>query len=155
MKIVIAGDSAGVSLVEILAKHLKTLPDIEVVDLSQPPAGASGASEFYANIADRLANAILAKEFDRGILCCGTGIGMAMSANKVPGIRAALTHDTFSAERAAKSNNAHIITMGARVVGPELAKTILNAWLASDFDPAGPSAGNVAAIDELDKKYKK
>ena len=152
MKIAIAGDSAGVPLVEILAAHLKTLPGIEVADLSQSPAGSA---EFYANVADRLANAILAKEFDRGILCCGTGIGMAMSANKVPGIRAALTHDAFSAERAAKSNNAHIITMGARVVGPEVAKTIVNAWLASDFDPAGPSAGNVAAIDDLDKKYRK
>ena len=80
---------------------------------------------------------------------------MAMSANKVPGIRAALTHDTFSAERAAKSNNAHIITMGARVIGTELAKTIVNAWLASDFDPAGASAGNVDAIDALDRKYRK
>jgi ribose 5-phosphate isomerase B len=68
---------------------------------------------------------------------------------------AALTHDTFSAERAAKSNNAHIITLGARVIGPELAKTIVNAWLESDFDPQGASAGNVAAIDELDKKYNK
>ncbi|MEO8411775.1 MAG: RpiB/LacA/LacB family sugar-phosphate isomerase [Propionivibrio sp.] len=152
MKIAIAGDSAGVPLVEILAKHLKTLPNVEVADLSHSPAGPG---EFYANIADRVANAILAKEFDRGILCCGTGIGVAMSANKVPGIRAALAHDTFSAERAAKSNNAHILTMGARVVGPELAKTIVNAWLASDFDPAGPSAGNVAAVDELDRKYRK
>ena len=80
---------------------------------------------------------------------------MSISANKVPGIRAALTHDTFSAERAAKSNNAHIITLGARVIGPELAKTIVNAWLASEFDPQGASAGNVAAVDELDRKYRK
>ena len=78
-----------------------------------------------------------------------------MSANKVPGIRAALTHDNFSAVRAAKSNNAHIITLGARVIGTELAKNIVDAWLASDFDPNGASAGNVAAIDELDTKYKK
>ena len=68
----------------------------------------------------------------------------------MPGIRAALTHDTYSAERAAKSNNAQIITMGARVIGPELAKAIVDAWLASDFDPAGSSAGNVEAIDRLD-----
>ena len=152
MKIAIAGDSVGVALVDVLAAHLKTCKDVEVTDLSR---SATGAGEYYANIADRLACGILNKEFDRGILCCGTGIGMAMSANKVPGIRAALTHDTFSAERAAKSNNAHIITMGARVIGNELAKTIVNAWLASDFDPAGASAGNVAAIDELDRKYRK
>ena len=75
---------------------------------------------------------------------------MCISANKVPGIRAALTHDTYSAERAAKSNNAQIITMGARVIGPELAKSIVDVWLASEFDPDGPSAGNVEAIDRLD-----
>lgn len=153
MKIAIAGDSAGVSLVEVLVPHLKGCKGVEaVVDLSKSP---TGAGEYYANVAERVAQAVLAGEFDRGILCCGTGIGVAMSANKVPGIRAAQTHDTFSAERAAKSNNAHIITMGARVIGPELAKTIVNAWLASEFDPKGPSAANVAAIDELDRKYKK
>ena len=152
MKIAIAGDSAGVALVDVLAAYLKTCKNVEVTDLSRSP---TGATEYYANIADRLAGAILNKEFERGILCCGTGIGMAMSANKVPGIRAALTHDTFSAERAAKSNNAHLITMGARVIGTELAKTIVNAWLASDFDPAGASAGNVEAIDALDRKYRK
>lgn len=152
MKIAIAGDSAGVSLVEVLVSHLSSCKGIEVEDLSH---GSPNSSEYYANVADRVANAILANEFDRGILCCGTGIGMAMSANKVPGIRAALTHDTFSAERAAKSNNAHIITLGARVIGPELAKTIVNAWLASEFDPLGASAGNVAAINALDTKYGK
>jgi RpiB/LacA/LacB family sugar-phosphate isomerase len=152
MKIAIAGDSAGVALVEVLVAYLRGCKGVEVTDLSH---SSDGSSEYYANVADRLANAILANEYDRGILCCGTGIGMAMSANKVPGIRAALTHDTFSAERAAKSNNAHIITMGARVIGPELAKTVVNAWLASEFDPKGASAGNVQAIDELDAKYRK
>jgi len=152
MKIAIAGDSAGAPLVDVLISHLTSCKGVTVTDLS-PSNGDS--SEFYANIAARVANAILANEFDRGILCCGTGIGMAISANKVPGIRAALTHDTFSAERAAKSNSAHIITMGARVIGPELAKAIVNAWLASKFDPKGASARNVAAINELDTKYRK
>ncbi|HET9069726.1 MAG TPA: RpiB/LacA/LacB family sugar-phosphate isomerase, partial [Amaricoccus sp.] len=78
-----------------------------------------------------------------------------ISANKVPGIRAALTHDTYSAERAALSNNAQIITMGARVIGPELAKSIADAFLAQTFDEAGRSAGNVKAIEALDAKYAK
>ena len=151
MRIVLAGDSVGVVLSEVLAKHLESA-GFEVKELSRSP---TGEGEYYANIAERVARAILAGEFDRGILCCGTGIGMAISANKVPGIRAAQTHDTFSAERAAKSNVAHIITLGARVVGTELAKTIVNAWLASEFDPAGPSAANVAAIGALDSKYRK
>ena len=99
--------------------------------------------------------AIAKGEFDRGILFCGTGIGVCISANKVPGIRAALTHDTYSAAKAATSNNAQIITLGARVVGPELAKAVVDAWLASNFDPTGSSAGNVSAIDRLDEKYSK
>ena len=74
-----------------------------------------------------------------------------VAANKIPGIRAALTHDTYSAERAAKSNNAQIITMGARVIGPELAKAIVDTWLASAFDPNGSSAANVEAINKLDQ----
>ena len=153
MRIAIAGDSAGVSLVNVLVPHLKGLANVDVTDLSASPTGVAG--EYYANIAERLARAILAGEFERGILICGTGIGVAMSANKGPGIRAAQTHDTYSAERAAKSNNAHIITLGARVVGPELAKAIVNAWLASEFDPQGASAANVAAVDELDRKCRR
>lgn len=96
---------------------------------------------------------MLAGTYDRAILVCGTGIGVCISANKVPGIRAALTHDTYSAERAALSNNAQIITMGARVIGSELAKSIADAFLKETFDPDGRSAGNVAAIDAVDAKY--
>lgn len=151
MKIAIAGDSVGVLLADVLFNYLKTCPGLDVSSLS-PAAGAP--AEYYANIAERVANSILAGEFDRGILCCGTGIGMAISSNKMPGIRAAQTHDTFSAERAAKSNDAQIITLGSRVVGPELAKAIVTTWLAAEFDPQGASATNVAAIEELDAKYR-
>ena len=152
MKIAIGGDSAGLPLIEVIAKHLAAKSGIEVTDLSP---GKDNSKEFYASTAERVATAIAAGTFERGILACGTGIGVAMAANKVPGIRAAQTHDTYSAERAAKSNNAHIITMGARVIGPELAKSIVDAWLASEFDPKGSSAGNVAAVDALDVKYSK
>ena len=152
MKIAVAGDSVGVTLSDLIISHLQTYSGVVVTNMSP---SAENPGEFYANVAERVGNAILAGDFDRGILCCGTGIGMAISANKVPGIRAAQTHDTFSAVRAAKSNNAHIITLGARVVGSELAKTIVDAWLAAEFDPQGPSAGNVAAIGKLDEKYKR
>ena len=150
MKLAIAGDSAGLPLVATLLPNLRARAGLEVCDLSQAP---EGTKEFYANLAERVALAVRAGEYDRGILICGTGIGVAMSANKVPGIRAAQTHDPYSAERAAKSNNAHIITLGARVVGSELAKTIVDAWLAAEFDPAGSSADNVLAIEALDAKY--
>jgi D-erythrulose 4-phosphate isomerase len=145
MKIVLGADSAGKPLLDVIAAHLAGKPHLEVTDLSQ--AG------YYAHMADRAASAIASGEHERGILFCGTGIGVCISANKVPGIRAALTHDTYSAERAAKSNNAQIITMGARVIGPELAKAIVDTWLASAFDHEGPSVGNVKAIDSLTEKY--
>ncbi|MQW06215.1 RpiB/LacA/LacB family sugar-phosphate isomerase [Sinorhizobium meliloti] len=143
MKIAIGADSAGKPLLDVIAAHLAKRSDLEVKDLSQ--------TGYYADLSRDLAQTITAGENERGILICGTGIGVCISANKVPGIRAALTHDTYSAERAAKSNNAQIITMGARVIGPELAKSIVDTWLASEFDPNGPSAANVEAIDRLDQ----
>jgi D-erythrulose 4-phosphate isomerase len=147
MKIALGGDGAGKPLLDVIAAHLRAKSTLEIADLSD--------KGFYADIAARVGSAILAGEYERGILFCGTGIGVSISANKVPGIRAALTHDTYSAERAAKSNNAQIIAMGARVIGPELAKAIVDAWLASQFDPRGPSAANVAAIDRLDAGSKR
>lgn len=146
MKIVIGGDSAGKPLADILIKHLASAGH-EIIDL-----GAQ-TGELYANLADRGTKEILEGRAERGILCCGTGIGVAISANKVPGIRAAQTHDTYSAERAAKSNNAHIITMGARVIGSELAKAIADKFISSEFDPQGSSAANVDGINSLDAKY--
>ncbi|MHA7875419.1 D-erythrulose-4-phosphate isomerase [Roseivivax sp.] len=149
MKLAIAGDSAGAPLAKVLAEHLGAKQGFEVAELSDPPAGG----EYYANLADRVCAQVLDGTYDRAILCCGTGIGVCLSANKVPGIRAAQTHDTYSAGKAATSNNAQVITMGSRVVGAELAKDIAEAFLGAAFDPEGKSAGNVQAIDALDRKY--
>jgi D-erythrulose 4-phosphate isomerase len=142
MKIALGADSAGKPLIDVIEAHLKTLGHHEITNMSK--------SGFYADLSADVAKAVIDGHADRAILCCGTGIGVCISANKVPGIRAALTHDTYSAERAAKSNNAQIITMGARVIGPELAKAIVDTWLASEFDPKGSSAANVDAINRLD-----
>lgn len=152
MKLAIAGDSAGEGLAKVLADHLKDRHDVAEISRTD-----TGPDAFYADLSDRVASEVLAGTYDRAILVCGTGIGVCISANKVPGIRAALTHDTYSAERAALSNNAQIITMGARVIGSELAKAIADAWLAEtmNFDAAGRSAGNVNAIDQVDAKYNK
>ena len=148
MKLAIAGDSAGEGLAKVLADHLKGKHDVSEVSRTE-----AGPDAFYATLSDRVANAVLSGTYDRAILICGTGIGVCISANKVPGIRAALTHDTYSAERAALSNNAQIITMGARVIGTELAKAIADAYLAQTFDADGRSAGNVDAINAVDAKY--
>ena len=148
MKIAIAGDSAGEGLARTLADYLKQTHD--VAEISHSPEGPDA---FYANLADRVASAVIAGDYERAILVCGTGIGVCLSANKVSGIRAAQCHDTYSAGKAATSNNAQIITIGARVIGTELAKDIVDAYLSASFDPNGRSAGNVQAIDEIDAKY--
>ena len=142
MKIALGADSAGKPLIDVIEAHLKAKGEHQISNLSQ--------SGYYADLSADIARKVKKGEYDRAILCCGTGIGVCISANKVPGIRAALTHDTYSAERAAKSNNAQIITMGARVIGPELAKAIADTWIASEFDPKGSSAANVEAINKLD-----
>lgn len=97
-----------------------------------------------------LARRVAQKEFDRGVLICGTGLAMCVIVNKVAGVYAGVWHDVYSAESLRKSNDARIITMGARVIGPELAKTLLSAWIHSKFE-AGRSGPKVARMRELEK----
>lgn len=134
--IAIGADDAAIELKNLIKRHLEE-KQYGVVDYSND---ARNDRPMYPDVAFALATAIQQGKYERGILLCGTGIGVAIVANKVPGVRAAQCHDTFSAERARKSNNAQVMTMGARVVGPELAKSIVNAWLASEFEAGGSSA---------------
>ena len=150
MKIAVAGDSAGEGLAKIICDHL-IAKGMNADNMSKAP---DAQDEYYANLSDRVANCVIDGICDRAILVCGTGIGVCLSANKVPGIRAAQCHDTYSAERATLSNNAQIITLGARVVGPELAKSIVDTFLSHSFDENGRSASNVKAINDLDAKYR-
>lgn len=99
----------------------------------------------YPDIAIKIVKAIKNNACDRGISICGTGIGVAMAANKAKGIRAAQCHDVYSAQRAAPSNDAHIITLGALIVGPELAKVIVKSWLECFFS-GGPSLKKIEKI---------
>jgi len=147
MKIAIDCDDAAVNLKNTLYDHLKS-KGIDVTDLefSSTKEGA-----MYPEIGYNLAMKVKAKAFDRGILICGTGLGMAMVANKVESIFAGVCHDVFSAERLRKSNDAQIITMGERVIGCELAKTIIDAWLISEFQGAG-SVAKVNQMKELEYK---
>lgn len=146
MSIAIGCDEAAQDLKEILKKQLRDAGH-EVADYGTH----EGKPVLYPDIAFAVAEDIASGKHARGVLLCGTGIGMAISANKVPGVRAAQAHDTYSAERARKSNDAQIITMGARVVGPELAKSILAAWLASEYE-GGRSAAKVDRIVEYERR---
>ncbi|MCU5771116.1 ribose 5-phosphate isomerase B [Erwiniaceae bacterium BAC15a-03b] len=133
--IAIGADDAALELKNLIKQFLQE-KNIDVSDYSND---AQAEKPLYPDIAWTLANAIREGKHERGILICGTGIGMAIVANKVPGIRAAQCHDTYSAERARKSNNAQVMTLGARVIGPELARSIVNSWLNSEFEGGGSS----------------
>ena len=150
MKIAIGCDDAGEQLLTVIEELLREHPDIEVINLSQ---ATSDVVEYYPDVAERVAIAVANEGYDRGILVCGTGIGMAITACKIPGIRAALCHDTYSAERARKSNNAQILTMGARIIGSEVAKSIVDIWLDAEFDENSQSAPKVKRMVEIDSKY--
>ena len=148
--VVLGCDNAAIDFKNTLAAFLKTKNfDIEDVGLADAADGTP-----YALVAEKVANIVLATPGKRGILFCGTGIGMAISANKVPGIRAACVHDSFSAERAALSNDANIITMGARIIGIELAKKLLLEWLSLRYKD-GPSTSKIEAIHEVERRYAK
>lgn len=131
--IAIGADDAALELKNLIKQFLQE-KNIDVSDYSND---AQATKPMYPDIAWTVANAIREGKHQRGILICGTGIGMAIVANKVPGIRAAQCHDNYSAERARKSNNAQVMTLGARVVGPELARSIVNSWLNSEFEGGG------------------
>ena len=105
----------------------------------------------YANVAIQVAEAVARGDHERGILICGTGIGVSIAANKVQGAYAALCSDAYSAERARKSNNANIMTMGSQVIGPELAKTLVTIWMRSEYTPGGRSEPKVQRIVEYDR----
>jgi len=151
MKIAIGGDDVAGPLLSVVQDMLQNNPTVGYVDMSAPVR--DDAVEYYPDVAERVALAVADGEVDRGILICGTGLGMAMTACKVPGIRAATCHDVYSAERAIKSNNAQILTMGARIIGSEVAKTIVNAWLNSEYEEGTRSEPKVKRMIEIDQKY--
>lgn len=149
MRIVVGCDEAACNLKQTVIEYIKEYhPDIELTDIGT----FSRKKVLYPDIAHQAAMEVKDKNFDRGILLCGTGIGMAICANKVEGIRAAVCHDVYSAERSRKSNDAQILCMGERVIGPELAKCIVEIWLNSEF-AGGGSAEKVKRICELEKVF--
>jgi ribose 5-phosphate isomerase B len=148
--IVIGADDAGLGLKGIIKGYLDDL-GVAYDDVGVDTLDATALGIDYPDVAETAATGIRDGRYDRGILICGTGIGMAITANKVPGVRAAQAHDVYSAQRARKSNDAQVLTMGARVIGPETAKTIVAAWLESEFDGGG-STRKVAKIADLERR---
>lgn len=145
-RLVIDADDAATALKDEIVTHLQK-KSIKITDLQFSKDG----SAYYPEIAANLAKKIQVGEYDRGILICGTGLGMSIVANKFKGIYAGLCHDVYSAERLAKSNDANVLTMGARVIGVELAKMVVDAWLDSNFE-GGRSLPKVQQIREIEKQ---
>lgn len=147
-RIVVGADDAGFEYKEALKRDLQADPRVdEVIDVGV------GAEQHvpYPHVGVAAARVIANGDADRGLLVCGTGIGVAMSANKVPGVRASVAHDSFSVERLIKSNNAQVLTLGQRVIGIELARKLVGEWLGYTFDPDSPSAAKVAALSAYEE----
>ena len=147
MNIALGCDEAGFDLKQIIAAKLKELGH-DVEDYGSYDKNPV----LYPDIGRKVAEATALGKHERGILICGTGIGMCITANKIPGISAAVCHDSFSAVRSRCSNNAQIMCMGARVIGTELAKQLLEIWLSNDFSGGG-STDKVQLINEIEKIY--
>jgi ribose 5-phosphate isomerase B len=142
----IGADEAGAPLKEHLAQYLRD-NGYEIKDYG------NGTEQDYPDVAAQVAQAVAKGEHDRALLVCGTGLGMAITANKIPGVRAVTAHDPYSAERARKSNDAQVLAMGARVIAPEAAEKVLDHWLASEFQGGG-STEKVEKMKEVDDHFR-
>ena len=143
--VAIGCDPNAAALKDVIVSQLKGLGYIVKDFGSEDP--------IYARVAFAVGEAVAAHEYDRGILLCGTGIGMSIAANKVPGIYAALCSDTYSAERAIKSNNANVLTLGAFTTGVEVAKQIVKIWMESIWQQGTSSEPKVACYVEYARRH--
>ena len=146
-KVAIGSDPNAADLKQVLKEHLESM--------GYPVTDFGSDDPVYANVAFAVAEAVAAGKHDRGILLCGTGIGVCIAANKVAGAYAALCADVYSTERSRMSNNANIMTLGSQVVGPELAKALVTIWMQSEYIPGGPSESKVHRITQYDKDHSK
>ncbi|MGC5629092.1 ribose-5-phosphate isomerase [Georgenia sp. Z1344] len=150
LRIVVGSDNAGYDYKEKLKADLESDPRVdEVIDVG---VGTSDDGNPYPNIGTAAGEKVAAGDADRALLVCGTGMGVAMAAGKVPGIRASVAHDSFSVERLIKSNNAQVLTFGQRVIGLELARKLAGEWLGHEFDESSPSAEKVAVLSDYEAK---
>lgn len=146
-KVAIGCDPNAAELKQVLKTHLE--------EMGYQTEDYGSDDPIYANVAFAVAEAVAAGKHERGILLCGTGIGVCIAANKVPGAYAALCSDAYSTERSRKSNNANIMTMGSQVVGPELAKALVSIWMKSEYVPGGRSEPKIQRIVEYAHEHQK
>ena len=147
LRIVVGSDDAGFEYKEALKALLEGDDRVsEVIDVGVDESGSTP----YPEVAVQAAQRVAAGDADRALLVCGTGLGVAISANKVEGIRAVTAHDSYSVERSVLSNNAQVLCLGQRVIGLELARKLVGEWLSHRFDPASASAAKVQLIVDFE-----
>ena len=147
LRIVVGADDAGFEYKEALKRDLTANPLVEsVVDVGV----TADEHTPYPQVAVAAAELVAIGGADRALLICGTGLGVAISANKVPGIRAVTAHDSFSVERSVLSNNAQVLTFGQRVIGLELARRLAREWLTYRFDETSSSADKVRVLSSYE-----
>ena len=147
LRVVVGCDDAGLEYKESLKADLEGDERVsEVWDVGVAP----GESSAYPHVAVKAASLVAEGRADRALLICGTGLGVAISANKVPGIRAVTAHDSYSVERSVLSNDAQVLCLGQRVVGLELARRLVNEWLGYRFDPSSASAAKIAVLSSYE-----
>lgn len=148
MKIAIGADHAGYRLKEVIVPFLQELGH-EVKDF-----GANGPNSVdYPDFASLVCEHVISGEADKGILICGTGIGMSIAANKIPGIRCALVHDLFSAKATREHNDTNILAMGERVIGPGVAQEIVKLWIETEFSRGERHQTRISKVKNLEDKY--
>jgi ribose 5-phosphate isomerase B len=143
LRVVVGSDDAGYEYKEALKGDLRS--DSRVAEVTDIGVGTD-ENTAYPHVAVAAARLVAEGKADRALLVCGTGLGVAISANKVPGIRAVTAHDSFSVERSVLSNDAQVLCFGQRVIGLELARRLAREWLSYEFDPESKSADKVEAI---------
>lgn len=150
MKIAIGADHGGFRLKNEIVEFLKNLGYAlnDLGTFSEEPVD-------YPDYAQAVSQEIRLKKADKGILICGSGVGACVAANKFPGIRAAICHDTFSARQGVEDDNINILCLGARVIGPELAKDIVKVWLSASFSGAERHRRRLAKVEEIEKEFLK
>lgn len=149
-RVALGADIAGVEYKDLIKSDLEADDRIdEVIDCGV----AAGEDVDYPHVGVKVAKLVADGSADRAVLVCGTGMGMAISANKVPGVRACTAHDSFSVERLVLSNDAQVLCLGERVIGPYLARRLAKEFFDYDFDPSSNSAGKVAAINSYEAEF--
>jgi RpiB/LacA/LacB family sugar-phosphate isomerase len=149
MRVAIGSDHAGFALKQELAAYLRELGH-SVLDLGTE----SSAPVDYPDFAEAVGRALLEKQAERGVLVCGSGVGASVAANKLPGIRAAVCHDTYSAHQGVEHDDMNVLVLGARVVGSALAQELVRAFLSARFDGAERHRRRLAKIQALEERYR-